>query len=68
LDAEPVAGVPNAAVPAWAATDVSTLTALGVFRAVSDGTLPLTRGEAAVLLANAIAVRTGDRLGWHTCE
>jgi len=47
---------------------VSTLTALGVFRAVSDGTLPLTRGEAAVLLANAIAVRTGDRLGWHTCE
>ncbi|MBQ4047855.1 MAG: S-layer homology domain-containing protein [Clostridia bacterium] len=68
LDAEPVVGVPNAAVPAWAATDVSTLTALGVFRAVSDGTLPLTRGEAAVLLANAIAVRTGDRLGWHTCE
>ncbi len=65
MDAEPVGAVQNTAVPAWAAADMATLSALGILSSSGDCSLPLTRGEAAVLLANAAAVRSGDRLGWH---
>lgn len=65
MDAEPVGTVQNTAVPTWAAADMTTLSALGILSSSGDCSLPLTRGEAAILLANAAAVRSGDRLGWH---
>ena len=68
LNIETTQTVSTAAVPTWAAADVSALSDLGIFRPSGDCRLPLTRGEAAVLLANTAAVRSGDRLGWRTCE
>lgn len=54
--------------PDRASAQLTSLRALGVWNGAIHTSGKLTRGDAARLIANACAVRSGERLGWMEME